>query len=137
DRRRRRRWALDGRGWALDGRRWALDGRRGWRRLGRRRAGGWRTGRWWRGLLRRLGLGRWAGVRPGAVGRWLLPHRRMGRWVRRPGRGYLPGALRRLRPRRGRDREDRKSTRLNSSHVSISYAVFCLKKKNTSRPPSL
>src|SRR5699024_4526966 len=27
--------------------------------------------------------------------------------------------------------EDRKSTRLNSSHVSISYAVFCLKKKNT------
>src|SRR6266513_4759324 len=25
--------------------------------------------------------------------------------------------------------EDRKSTRLNSSHVSISYAVFCLKKK--------
>src|SRR5689334_24184719 len=27
---------------------------------------------------------------------------------------------------------DRKSTRLNSSHSSISYAVFCLKKKNTS-----
>src|SRR5690625_6185664 len=27
--------------------------------------------------------------------------------------------------------EDRKSTRLNSSHVAISYAVFCLKKKNT------
>src|SRR5438067_7370873 len=27
-------------------------------------------------------------------------------------------------------RGDRKSTRLNSSHVSISYAVFCLKKKN-------
>src|SRR5699024_11233395 len=27
------------------------------------------------------------------------------------------------------DYEDRKSTRLNSSHVSISYAVFCLKKK--------
>src|SRR5207249_10399034 len=27
-------------------------------------------------------------------------------------------------------RQDRKSTRLNSSHVSISYAVFCLKKKN-------
>src|SRR5690242_21607461 len=26
-------------------------------------------------------------------------------------------------------REDRKSTRLNSSHMSISYAVFCLKKK--------
>src|SRR5438067_6297698 len=28
-------------------------------------------------------------------------------------------------------RADRKSTRLNSSHVSISYAVFCLKKKKT------
>src|SRR5690606_40856176 len=28
-------------------------------------------------------------------------------------------------------RLDRKSTRLNSSHVKISYAVFCLKKKNT------
>src|SRR5690242_20860225 len=27
-------------------------------------------------------------------------------------------------------RKDRKSTRLNSSHMSISYAVFCLKKKN-------
>src|SRR5438067_9570566 len=32
------------------------------------------------------------------------------------------------------DARDRKSTRLNSSHVSISYAVFCLKKKkNDSR----
>src|SRR5437868_10593662 len=29
------------------------------------------------------------------------------------------------------DEGDRKSTRLNSSHVSISYAVFCLKKKMT------
>src|SRR5690606_40706025 len=29
-------------------------------------------------------------------------------------------------------REDRKSTRLNSSHVKISYAVFCLKKKTNS-----
>src|SRR5436309_5100749 len=28
------------------------------------------------------------------------------------------------------EEEDRKSTRLNSSHVKISYAVFCLKKKN-------
>src|SRR5690625_5778752 len=28
------------------------------------------------------------------------------------------------------DATDRKSTRLNSSHVAISYAVFCLKKKN-------
>src|SRR5689334_24662601 len=31
------------------------------------------------------------------------------------------------------DGEDRKSTRLNSSHSSISYAVFCLKKKKTTR----
>src|SRR5438552_7255888 len=30
--------------------------------------------------------------------------------------------------------EDRKSTRLNSSHQIISYAVFCLKKKNTVNP---
>src|SRR5690606_42136730 len=29
---------------------------------------------------------------------------------------------------------DRKSTRLNSSHVKISYAVFCLEKKKTARP---
>src|SRR5690606_41753947 len=33
------------------------------------------------------------------------------------------------RQARGGAAEDRKSTRLNSSHVKISYAVFCLKKK--------
>src|SRR5690554_6452418 len=33
----------------------------------------------------------------------------------------------------GREISDRKSTRLNSSHVRISYAVFCLKKKNTNQ----
>src|SRR3712207_6968032 len=32
-----------------------------------------------------------------------------------------------------RDVADRKSTRLNSSHANISYAVFCLKKKKTSK----
>src|SRR5439155_26756739 len=32
---------------------------------------------------------------------------------------------------------DRKSTRLNSSHVAISYAVFCLKKKNERNPKLL
>src|SRR5690625_7357277 len=32
-------------------------------------------------------------------------------------------------PRKPRANRDRKSTRLNSSHVAISYAVFCLKKK--------
>src|SRR3712207_7510961 len=36
----------------------------------------------------------------------------------------------------GRGRPDRKSTRLNSSHANISYAVFCLKKKkNCAIPP--
>src|SRR5256885_7260869 len=34
------------------------------------------------------------------------------------------------RARRSTGRLDRKSTRLNSSHLVISYAVFCLKKKN-------
>src|SRR6266511_5250413 len=33
--------------------------------------------------------------------------------------------------------EDRKSTRLNSSHVKISYAVFCLKKKKKPKKPRL
>src|SRR4051794_41339030 len=40
----------------------------------------------------------------------------------------------------GRRTLDRKSTRLNSSHPSISYAVFCLKKKkntNTSQTPAV
>src|SRR3712207_7413502 len=32
------------------------------------------------------------------------------------------------------DEVDRKSTRLNSSHANISYAVFCLKKKHTPAP---
>src|SRR5256886_9206495 len=35
------------------------------------------------------------------------------------------------------DLEDRKSTRLNSSHSQISYAVFCLKKKQTLSPSCL
>src|SRR5207249_12215477 len=60
------------------------------------------------------------------------------RWCR--SRRYAPSRRlwsqlpRRRRARRWRrrtplPRRDRKSTRLNSSHVSISYAVFCLKKK--------
>src|SRR5688572_31719715 len=36
-----------------------------------------------------------------------------------------------LRPLLDTRKEDRKSTRLNSSHSQISYAVFCLKKKKT------
>src|SRR5437773_6568895 len=44
-------------------------------------------------------------------------------------RGRLAGS--------GRPTTDRKSTRLNSSHITISYAVFCLKKKTSagSAPP--
>src|SRR5947209_14214078 len=41
-------------------------------------------------------------------------------------------ADRQLRPLVGQ--RDRKSTRLNSSHANISYAVFCLKKKNRINP---
>src|SRR3712207_7888392 len=51
------------------------------------------------------------------------------RRTRRPcgvGGGGRPAA------RRGRRGLDRKSTRLNSSHANISYAVFCLKKKTSS-----
>src|SRR3712207_8855183 len=44
---------------------------------------------------------------------------------RRPVLGGDPAAQARL----GLDGQDRKSTRLNSSHANISYAVFCLKKK--------
>src|SRR5690625_6595002 len=62
-------------------------------------------------------------------------HRRL------PGHPGGPGSLRGETGRGGqqvhpgqigaaqRDQQDRKSTRLNSSHVAISYAVFCLKKK--------
>src|SRR5947209_12371947 len=41
------------------------------------------------------------------------------------GAGIIPGGMEMM--------EDRKSTRLNSSHANISYAVFCLKKKKTHR----
>src|SRR5256885_3861213 len=41
----------------------------------------------------------------------------------------LREALRGIVPESIRTRRDRKSTRLNSSHLVISYAVFCLKKK--------
>src|SRR5204862_6417009 len=46
-----------------------------------------------------------------------------------PGRRRPRVLLANLEPVADRDTEDRKSTRLNSSHVEISYAVFCLKKK--------
>src|SRR3712207_7086588 len=51
--------------------------------------------------------------------------------LRQPLRGETLGRLSRPAAAAGkpRDRRDRKSTRLNSSHANISYAVFCLKKK--------
>src|SRR5438045_5783709 len=59
--------------------------------------------------------------------------RRRGRGRAGAGRGRrLPRLRARRRRRRARSRgRDRKSTRLNSSHLGISYAVFCLKKKKT------
>src|SRR3712207_7785628 len=47
----------------------------------------------------------------------------------RPGRGPEDRAMVGRSPERGCRDPDRKSTRLNSSHANISYAVFCLKKK--------
>src|SRR5437773_8856280 len=65
-----------------------------------------------------------------------LPIYRQGlRLPRRPGRDRIHGPpRRRASPSLG----DRKSTRLNSSHITISYAVFCLKKKknNQQQPPT-
>src|SRR2546426_7386661 len=51
-----------------------------------------------------------------------------GRGTSRPRRGAAQ-ACGRAPPRGGAGQRDRKSTRLNSSHLVISYAVFCLKKK--------
>src|SRR3712207_8317834 len=63
--------------------------------------------------------------------------RQGGRATARSRPGQPHGETRR-RPRTphsaaGRRRADRKSTRLNSSHANISYAVFCLKKKKNER----
>src|SRR5579871_6934060 len=71
--------------------------------------------------------------------------------IRRPPRSTLFPYTTLFRSRRGRPAglaaeaehvaaaadvaEDRKSTRLNSSHVESSYAVFCLKKKKQKRTP--
>src|SRR5256885_12819014 len=58
------------------------------------------------------------------------------------GGGGVPCAEKSVGQAGALDCRDRKSTRLNSSHLVISYAVFCLKKKNkhsrvsTSRPQS-
>src|SRR5437867_10162165 len=52
------------------------------------------------------------------------------------GRGGCRAPSSPARAGRCRRREDRKSTRLNSSHRTISYAVFCLKKKTNQQEPA-
>src|SRR3712207_8340558 len=47
--------------------------------------------------------------------------------------GVLRGEVGRDRDEEAEQEQDRKSTRLNSSHANISYAVFCLKKKRYTR----
>src|SRR5690349_23147540 len=86
----------------------------------------------------------------------LFPYTTLFRSGRPPGRGDEEDSRRQGRRHRGRGRQrqerqgvpgeaegdeevrgiDRKSTRLNSSHVEISYAVFCLKKKKTKKKTS-
>src|SRR3712207_8475588 len=55
--------------------------------------------------------------------------RRLGRKAAPPPRAIQPPADLDGGQHLGQERRDRKSTRLNSSHANISYAVFCLKKK--------
>src|SRR5207302_10043478 len=64
---------------------------------------------------------------------WVRDGRRRARSVALARREVPPGAGPRplARPEHPGGTSDRKSTRLNSSHVKISYAVFCLKKKRT------
>src|ERR1035437_10019939 len=62
------------------------------------------------------------GARTGAL-RWIPP---AGAWLCRRHHPFSPALLASLP---GVHWLDRKSTRLNSSHANISYAVFCLKKK--------
>src|SRR3989442_11975935 len=50
---------------------------------------------------------------------------------------HLPRPRSRSQDAEGADPRDRKSTRLNSSHVRISYAVFCLKKKKKNQRAEL
>src|SRR5689334_23703565 len=68
-----------------------------------------------------------------AKGRGRGTARRLHQAVRRVGQPQICAWWGQRRVKRKAAREDRKSTRLNSSHSSISYAVFCLKKKTTDR----
>src|SRR5699024_10795922 len=103
---------------------WLL--RPSWQQMPERGLSKWKfrlygTGEW---RLECATPGQWLGklfrYRPPIMCQVLLlqmgPGGRRGQFCVRAGRWLLP--------------DDRKSTRLNSSHVSISYAVFCLKKKN-------
>src|SRR5690242_20767364 len=84
----------------------------------------------------------WMGPRPAFTSlmmQWLRRQVGMGRWVRCEASGSrysLPtifcssgNHLDSYSSPNEYESKDRKSTRLNSSHMSISYAVFCLKKK--------
>src|SRR5688572_32723461 len=51
-------------------------------------------------------------------------------------RGLVRPVSRERKRRRAGENQDRKSTRLNSSHSQISYAVFCLKKKKKNKKKS-
>src|SRR5439155_15334068 len=93
--------------------------------------GGWRPG------LADLSLGA-TGTPTGVLHRRRRPHRGSGDGAPVPGEGCARTAVAGAGQRSDRlhlamksHKEDRKSTRLNSSHVAISYAVFCLKKKTT------
>src|SRR5688572_31656609 len=59
----------------------------------------------------------------------ICPRRATCRWRRKPISSPTRSASSTPRSPRAVSRPDRKSTRLNSSHSQISYAVFCLKKK--------
>src|SRR2546426_2299729 len=61
--------------------------------------------------------------------RWISVHSGMGRVCARLSRSGIGTTIHVARPLPSRRGRDRKSTRLNSSHLVISYAVFCLKKK--------
>src|SRR3712207_8607134 len=72
-------------------------------------------------------------TRTSALGVELSPRQSLARVRRKPESRFTPSLiLPRLRGKVGwgPGPKDRKSTRLNSSHANISYAVFCLKKKN-------
>src|SRR3712207_8861448 len=82
-------------------------------------------------LFRSRSRGRGSSRRPASSPRGTR-RRPLGGGARRDRAGGWPGGFRGppgCRRSRARSRRDRKSTRLNSSHANISYAVFCLKKK--------